>query len=448
MIGHLKLNKTKKGNLQADAMTVRDYIRANCPHLLLAAAGLTVAVLWVCSAMLRPMPPRTVTMVTGPEGGAYHEFGKRYREILAREGIALRLHPTAGAMENLAKLRDPRSGVSIGFLPGGTTSEKDSPALVSLGTVSYQPMWFLRRRALPGRGIEALRGRQISIGQEGSGTRALSLELLARSGLGQGFAEFLALTPHAAAEKLLAGEIDAALILTSSDSPVVSRLLADGNIDLVSFPHADAYVALYPFLTKVVVPAGVGDLAKHRPPADVVLLASEASLVVRKDLHSAIQYLLLDAATQIHSGPGIFRKPGRFPAAESIDLPLSDEARQYYKTGRPFLLRYFPFWLSVLLGRLLFLLIPVIGILYPLMRFAPALYSWMMRWRIYRLYGELRFIEHSLEARDAGQDVSDLLVQLDRLEGKADHLQVPVSYANMLYLLRNHITFVRGRLGG
>ena len=150
---------------------------------------------------------------------------------------------------------------------------------------------------------------------------------------------------------------------------------------------------------------------------------------------------------QIHSGPGIFRKPGQFPAAESIDLPLSDQASQFYKTGRPFLQRYLPFWLAVLLGRLLFLLIPVIGILYPLARFAPALYGWRMRRRIYRLYGELRFIEHALEARDAGQDVSDLLAQLDRLEGKADHLQVPVSYANMLYLLRNHITFVRGRLG-
>ena len=52
-------------------------------------------------------------------------------------------------------------------------------------------------------------------------------------------------------------------------------------------------------------------------------VAPKASLVVRNDLHPAIQYLLLEAATEIHSGPGMFRKAGQFPAAESIDLPLS-----------------------------------------------------------------------------------------------------------------------------
>ena len=427
-------------------MTLRDDIRAHRSHLLIAAAGLSVAVLWATVVMLRPLPPRTVTMVTGPEGGAYYEFGKRYREILARERIELRLQPTAGAMENLARLNDPRSGVSIGFVQGGTTSEKDSPELESLGTVAYEPLWVFRRSALPGRGIESLRGRRISIGPEGSGTRALSLELLERNGIDQRFAELLALTPQAAGEKLLTSEIDAVFLITSSDSPVVRRLLADGNIELTNFPRADAYVALYPFLNKVVLPEGVGDLAKNRPPTNVALLAPKASLVVRKDLHPAIQYLLLDASVQIHSGPGIFRKPGQFPAAESIDLPLSDQALQFYKTGRPFLQRYLPFWVAVLLGRLLLLLLPVVAILYPLVRFVPALYGWRMRRRIYLLYGELRFIEHALEASNVGQDVSDLVAQLDRLEEKADRLQVPLFCADMLYRFRDHVTFVRGRL--
>src|SRR6266436_6002272 len=71
--------------------------------------------------------------------------------------------------------------------------------------------------------------------------------------------------------------------------------------------RADAYVALYPFLSKATLPRGVGDLAKDLPPADVTLFASKASLVVRKDFHAAIQYLLLSTAVQIHSGVGMFR---------------------------------------------------------------------------------------------------------------------------------------------
>jgi len=84
--------------------------------------------------------------------------------------------------------------------------------------------------------------------------------------------------------------------------------------------RADAYVALYPFLSKATLPRGVGDLAKDLPPADVTLFASKASLVVRKDFHAAIQYLLLSTAVQIHSGVGMFHRAGRFPAAEGIEL--------------------------------------------------------------------------------------------------------------------------------
>jgi hypothetical protein len=87
----------------------------------------------------------------------------------------------------------------------------------------------------------------------------------------------------------------------------------------------------------VILPEGVGDLAKNKPPADVALLAPKASLVVRKDLHSALKNLLLQTAVQVHSAPGIFNRAGQFPAPEVTDLPISADALQFYKSGRPFL---------------------------------------------------------------------------------------------------------------
>jgi TRAP transporter TAXI family solute receptor len=431
------------------ARAARDDSRAPRFHLMvpvIAAAVLVVAALWAAIVALRPLPPRAVTMATGPEGGAYHEVGRRYRELLAHHGIELQLLATAGAVENLARLRDPRSRVDVGFLQSGTTSEQESPDLASLGTVFYEPLWFFYRGVIWGTGLEVLRGRKISIGPEGSGTRVLALELLARNGIDQRFADLLSLTPQEAGERLIRGEIDAALMLASWDSPMVRRLLSDENIGLASFPRADAYVALYPFLNKLTVPTGVGDLAKNRPPTDVILFAPKASLVVRKDLHPAIQYLLLDAAEQIHSGSGIFHKSGQFPAAESIDLPLGDEARQFYRSGRPFLQRHLPFWVAVLVGRLLPLLIPMVGVIYPLLRFMPALYGWPVRWRIFRIYGELRRLESDVESRDADRPLDDLNERLDRLEEKTSRLPVPRSYASLLYTLRMHIALVRERL--
>ena len=163
------------------------------------------------------------------------------------------------------------------------------------------------------------------------------------------------------------------------NAPVVQQLLADERVALSGFPHADAFVALYPFLNKVIVPRGVTDLARDQPPADVILIATKTSLVVRQDLHPALQYLLLNVATEIHSGPSIFNRANEFPAAEAIDMPLSSEASRFYKSGLPFLHDYFPFWMAALLGKLIILLIPILGVLYPMIRFLPRLYDWAMR---------------------------------------------------------------------
>jgi TRAP-type uncharacterized transport system substrate-binding protein len=404
------------------------------------------AAVWIAFALLQPTPPRTVVMTTGADGSASQGFARRYREILARNGIELQLRPSAGAIENLARLNDPRSGVSVGFVQGGTTDAQHSPHLVSLGTLFYEPLWFFYRNVKLVQGLGPLRGRRISIGPEGSGTRALTLELLARNGVDRDFAELLPFTPQESGDRLMSGDIQAAIMLTSWDSPVVRRLIGSTEVDLVSFPRADAYPALYPFLSKLVVPAGVGDLAKNRPPRDVTLLAPKASLAVRRDLHPAVQYLLLDAAAEIHGGPGIFQKAGQFPAPESMDLPLSDNARQFYKSGPPFLQRYLPFWLAVLAGQLLVLAIPVVGVLYPALRLLPAIYGWAMRRRIFQLYGELKFLEGELERRGADEKLEDLSGQLDRLEARTYRFRAPVAFAHMLYTLRVHIDLVRARL--
>lgn len=430
-------------------MTIRDYFQSHRLYFIIAAlavVALTVVILWTVASYVRPMPPRTLSMATGFEGSAYHEFGKRYREILARDGIELRLLPTAGALENLTRLRDQGSNVEVGFLQSGITSGKESPDLKSLGTVFYEPLWFFTRAEYRGKKLQALRGKKISIGPEGSGGRELALKLLTRNRIDQSYADLLSLTPQEAGEKLIRGEIDAAIMLTSWDAPIVQSLLNSNEIEPASFPRTDAYLALYPYLNKVVLPEGVIDLANNRPASDVLLIAPKANLVVRGDLHPALQFLLLKAAEEIHSGPGMFQKPGQFPAAESMDLPLSDQARQYYRSGSPFLQQHLPFWLAVLIDRLLVLLIPVVGVLYPLMRLLPAVYGMQIQRRIFRLYGELRFLEHDLEFRTKDQSFEELASRLDRIEEKANRLRAPGIYSNMRYTLWMHITLVRERL--
>ena len=427
-------------------MAVRDILRNNWPGITITATA--VAIVIAAVAMLRTMPPHTIVMATGLEGGVYYDIGDRYRAVLASAGVEVRLVPTTGSPENLALLLDPRSGVSVGLLQGGIPGAEASSELESLGTLFYEPLWLFHKPGLGNIGlITDLRGMRISVGPVGSGTRALALELLKRNGIDETVSELLALPPQEASEKLLAGEIDAALILSASESPVIQKLLADENSELSNFSRADAYVALYPFLSKVLVPRGVGDLAKDLPPTDVTLFATKTSLVVHKNLHPAIQYLLLNAAVQIHSKPSIFRRPNQFPAAETIDIPLSSEALQFYKSGRPYLHNFLPFWAADLFGKLVVLLIPILGVLYPMIRTLPPLYDWVMRSKIARIYGELRFLEDEItEARQRGHDVAAMAAQLDNLEGQTNHLRIPVAHASMFYMLRNHIDIMRERL--
>ncbi|MBV8974753.1 MAG: hypothetical protein JOY74_06495, partial [Sinobacteraceae bacterium] len=280
---------------------------------------------------------------------------------------------------------------------------------------------------------------------DGSGTRVMTKKFLRLNGIDESLLELAPLPAAAAGEALLRGEIDAAAMVASWDTPILRRLLASPDINIVGAPRADAYVALDPYLTKLVLPTGVGDLATNRPPNDVPLVATEASLIVRNDLHPAIQYLLLEAATAIHGPAGLFRRAGQFPAPAPVDLPISKDARQFYRSGSPFLQRYLPYGFAVFASRLLLLLIPVIGVAYPLLRMAPTLYGWSMRRRIFRLYGELKYIEVKLDD-PGGIHAGDLLAQLQRLEDRANHLQVPFAFAPFLYQLRNHIALVRERI--
>src|SRR5262249_7784717 len=188
------------------------------------------------------------------------------------------------------------------------------------------------------------------------------------------------------------------------------------------------------------------DLAANRPPTDTVLLAPKASLAVRSDLHSAIQYLLLNAAVEIHSPAGIFQKAGQFPAAESVDLPLSEEAQRFYKSGRPVLQAHLPFWMAALVERFLVVFVPALVLLYPAVKLLPMAYDWLMQSKILRLYDEMRSIERDLAS---GHESGDLLgARLDRLYRSASELQLPAKYASMQYTLRGHLDLVRARLSG
>jgi TRAP-type uncharacterized transport system substrate-binding protein len=413
--------------------------------LVVVGALLLGVLAWAAVVLARAFPPRVVRMTTGPAGSGDAELGERYRTLLAKKGIDLVLVPSAGKVENLERLRNPKSGISAGFASGGLTTASESPGVVSLGTIAYDPLWVFCQGLPEPVQFSELKGKKVSIGPEGSATRALTLRFLKLNGL-DGVIQPLPLSPEAGGEALLRSEIDCACMLTYAEAPEIHKLLADVRIDLMSFPRTDAYVALFPFVRKLTLPMGVGNMAANRPAHDVSLIAAAESLLVQGNVHPAIQYVLLEAAEEIHSTPGIFQKPGEFPAPQPVDVPLSEEARQFYKSGGTFLQRHLPFWMWVFASRLIIVLVPLIGVIYPLVQLVPAVIRFEGDRRVNGLYSDLRAIEARIEAPGFSKEA--VVRELDSFNEKVRRTRVPSSYASAVYTLKDHAKMVREALEG
>jgi len=421
----------------------RDVVFVALPSLLLA-----ILAFWLAAQFIKPAPPGHLTLATGGEGGAYQRFGALYTDVLARYGVRLEAQPSAGSLENLQRLRDQSIAVDAAFIQGGAARPQDGDRLVSLGDLYYEPLWVFYRQGVvkrdkDGDQILDLKGRRLAIGQAGSGTHYLALELLAANGLDAKNTQLTEAGGFDIVARLQKGELDAAFVVGPTQSALVWALLYTPGVRLMNLAHAEAYTRRFPYLTHLVLPRGAIDLMQDIPPHDMQLVSTTATLLAREDMHPALIWLLLQAAHEVHGEPGVFQKPGEFPRASHGDFPLAQEAERYYTSGKPFLQRYLPFWAAIWVDRLVVLLVPLLVVLYPLLKVAPGLYGWRVRSRIYRRYGELKFLESEVEENPSRHTRDAWLEKLDAIEADASRIRTPLAFSDMLYTLRQHIGLVR-----
>jgi hypothetical protein len=424
-------------------LALRDLLAIAIPAIVLIAAGF-----WLAAQFIRPAPPDYLIMSTGAPGGAYEAFSARYKPILAAQGIELRERPSAGAVENLQRLLDPNEEVDVAFVQGGLGLGTDAEGLVSLGSFYHETLWIFYRGNDALDQLVRLRGKRIAVGGEGSGTRKLALELLEASGVAPDDpkTKLVPLGGLAAVAALGKGDLDAAFLVGPAQSGAVWTAFYTPGLRLMSLAHADAYARRFPYLSRLVLPRGGIDLQRDIPSADVDLVAPMATIVARESTHPALIDLLLQAAVQVHGGPGLFQRPDEFPNARQVDFPLSKEADRFYRSGTRILQRYLPFWLATLVERTLVLLVPLIAVVLPIMKFAPALYGWRIRSRIYKWYGQLKFLERELDENPGARRQAEWLKELDHIEDRVHRMPTPLAFTNLLYTLREHIALVQAKV--
>ena len=402
-------------------------------------------VLWI----LIPPPPKSIDLATGFPTGLYYQFGERLKAELSNDGVDLKVRSTAGTIDNLALLNDPKSGVDFAMVQGGVANVSEYPNLVSIAGMFYEPIWvWYREGAFKSDGgqlkiLSQLKGKKVSIGNEGSGTLALAKDLLQISGIAGKEIETQRLKPDEALAKLSAGELDAVFIVAAAEAPILRKFYSIPGIRLMNFDQADAYTRNLPYLSKVTVPRGLLSIQYDQPRQDIQVMAATATLVAHEDINPALVSLVLGASYDILKSYSRLQKVGEFPSSAGLDFPLHVDAEIYLKDGPSFLHRHLPFWTAVWAGRFVKIVIPLLVILIPLFTYIPSAKNFFLRLKLAQVYEELKVIERNAQNPELKEKN---FKDLEAIERRVGNIKVSMLDAKELYDLKGHVGEVRGRL--
>jgi uncharacterized protein len=454
------------------------------PMVLIPSVLVTVLILVAITGGLifQPQPSGRLVIATGGASGLNQQLAESYRHELERNGVTLELRPAIDGFNTLKALVVDKN-VDAGFVKGGFVGglqgryataadrawhEKDIVGLRSVGRLFYEPLWVFYRGPEVYNSLRELKGKRILIGNKQSGARRVVAHLLKASGVDATNASLREEELSEDGAALLSEQADVAFLILPPEAEKVQKLLHNPKLHLMSFAtEAEAYVNRFPYLSKIVLHQGAVEFAPDIPATSVTLLATSTALVVRTDLHPALVGLLTHAVIQNpkpgfdHSGePILFYSNGQFPTEHDPEFEMARDAQAIYKSGElPFLLRALapvnakyglPFWLTAFASehgtQTILLLIPLLSVLFPLIRVAPMLYSWSVRRRLLRWYRQLKSLETSSFEHWTTEQLAGRQSELERIDAAVARIRVPLNFSNQLYDLRGHIDLVRQRL--
>jgi uncharacterized protein len=311
-----------------------------------------------------------------------------------------------------------------------------------LGRVDMEPIWVFSR--VPGlQRLEQLEGLRVAIGPMGSGTRVLVLSLLEHARVAPTSLQLMDMSHEQAAIALAQGRLDVMFSVLPAEAPVIQTALRTPGVSLLNLQSA-ALTQRVPFLQIRPLARGVLDPQIPLPFYDMSIMVVPTELVVRANLHPALQRQLIDVAHDIHGQAGLFRKKEEMPAGNLLEWPASPEIRLMAAESLSFLERHVPFWQAQFVLRVTYLMLPAlfIGLLLGL---AWRKYQMLdAQSRLMRWYGELRLIERDLSDAQ-GTSLSSHRHML-RLRSIREHLArtpIPPNLKERQLKLLEHIDFVR-----
>lgn len=439
----LMKRKLDQGLKKISGLIAKEFFKEVLPYVLLAILAISLAVHYI-----NPAPPKKIVISTDSGSINNRAFASIYGALLSQYGIQLEIRESSGDVENIQLLKDASSGVDLAFVQDGVARSEGAGNLQSLGSLYYESAWILCRCRLKDRHLSALKGKRIAVGEVGDGGNVLASTLLNASGINKSNTKLINMSGSDAVEALTKHHIDAAIIVDMSDSDLIKQALRIPDVHLMNLDDAEALSRRFPYLQHLVLPESAIDIKRNIPPHNVHLLAPTTMLVISEKMHPALVYLMLKVIKQVHSGSGVLHHKDEFPSTKGSDFPLSAQAEGFYRSGPPFLDKYLPFWASTFISRTLIVILPLLAIVIPLSKIIPFVYRTFMQWRLFRYYGELRYLESQLDENLSLGDVDKgfYLKKLDQIESRVRAIKLPISYSQYVYELRAHINLVRSKI--
>lgn len=411
-------------------------------YLPIVAAVVGVLV-WAATVGM-PLPPPHVVIATGPPQSSYLRLAQIYAARLEHLGLRVDIVTHARPQDALHRLATPGTGLDVAFAQG-LYARPDLP-VQALATIGHEIVWVFAHTGIAR--LADLRGKRVAAAAPDSSNR-LALELLlTHARIKPSDIHFVDLVGDAAVAALADSRVDAVVHVASGESGTVAALARMADARLLHLERAGALKARESRLRPVVIPQGSIELRSDIPPADITAAATQTHLLVRPDLHPALQRALLDVANEIHAMPGFLESQGHYPSMQGSDFALSPHAARFGQGVRPWLETLLRYRTAQAAQWVLFVFMPVFVLAMWLMRRVPRFIEWHVNAALQHFYGELKFLEADMTRLAASDPIALrwVMTRMEKLDKQIMELELPERYTDRWYTLREHLAAARERL--
>lgn len=252
-------------------------------------------------AVALPAAAANYTIGTGSQSGTYYPLGGMLAQTWSQniDDFNMRAEVTAASVENIIKVASGQQLVGIAMgdsvlaAVNGEAPFKRPMDVSVLFALYPNVVQFMVPADSDIQSVSDLKGKKVSVGAPGSGTRVGSTNILKALDINEGDFKAQSLNYTATTEALSNGQIDAGVIIGSAGVGAITELALTRNIRILSFSEDELNKinAALPAYSGMEIPADT----YNKVPAFTAPVVWNV-LVVKKDLDPALASQMLETA--------------------------------------------------------------------------------------------------------------------------------------------------------